>query len=104
MFFYIFVHPVAVELVPFERLYLRVQEEHPATDRGHIKAAVELLAATGVPTFDATPAFLDYEAQPNRMPLFSETEWHFSIGGNYVLGNFIADTLEKHQPWRLTSF
>ncbi len=99
MFLIAVVHPLAMQLAPFERMVVRVRSNFPCVDRASLGYAIRFFQRLGVPTFDSTPAFSAYENRTRRFPLFGADDHHFTMAGNRVLGEYIAGTLEQLRPW-----
>jgi hypothetical protein len=98
---YVVVHPSAYEASPAERLYAKSTDDFADTDADFetLVRITHLFSDAGVDTLSAEPAFAAYDGQESHFPLFASADHHFSDAGNAVLGNFIAEALERERPW-----
>jgi hypothetical protein len=57
------------------------------------------LAASGAPTLDLWPAFLEAYSSVDRQPLFDAWDHHLSLAGRELVATNLARRLLELQPW-----
>jgi hypothetical protein len=100
--FFVYTTPLAENVWPAEEAWNRLAAvqtfAEPSISIGDLMN--NAVRASGVPYLDGWAVFEQEIRSPNHVALFGTQDSHFSPHGRAVIGNALADYLERQKPWR----
>ncbi len=93
-------HPAPYEFDVAESAYTQVTQDLSDWDDSIGKAMNAAVVASGVKLIDLWPKFYQYERLSTHEPLFGGDDFHFSLNGRRMVGEWLAQALEQLAPWR----
>ncbi|MBV8727472.1 MAG: hypothetical protein JO233_06780 [Candidatus Eremiobacteraeota bacterium] len=94
-------HPFPNEYDWSESAYTQLTQDYSYWDDDSIgKATNAAVRDSGAQLIDLWPKFSQYDRRSAHAALFGGDDFHFSRNGRLVVGQWVAQALEKLAPWR----